>query len=183
MKVTLTDRYPNTAAFVLAKSRCPERLDYCAEPVDARHVPGQLAGMRILFNSFHHFRPEDARAILQDAVSRRTPIGIFEIAELTPRKLLAVLLGVPLLSLAVTPFIRPLSRSRLFWTYGVPLVPVCLLWDGLASLLRAYTLAELTELATAAGADDYQWETGRVVPPVPGIPFTYLLGWPQVPEV
>jgi len=178
--VTLTDRYPNLAAFASMQASCPERLDYRAEPIDARQIPAGLDGMRILFNGFHHFRPDEARAILTDAVARRAPIGIFEVAELTTGKLLAVF-SVPLLALAAAPFGRPLSFSRIFWSWCVPLVPVCLLWDGLVSLLRAYTPAELAELATAAGNDDFRWEVGRIVPPWPRIPVTYLVGFPRSP--
>ena len=83
--VTLTDRYPNRAAFARAQAHHAPRLDYWPEPVDARRLPAHLAGMRILFNGFHHFRPVDAQALLQDAVVRQEAIGIFEIAERTPR--------------------------------------------------------------------------------------------------
>jgi SAM-dependent methyltransferase len=178
--VTLTDRYPNLAAFASAQACCPERLAYRTEPVDARQLPADLDGMRILFNSFHHFRPCEAREILADAVARRAPIGIFEVTELTPGKLLAVF-SVLLLALAAAPFARPLSLSRLFWTWCVPLVPLCLFWDGLVSLVRAYTPAELAELAAVASSDDYRWEAGRIVPPWPGVPVTYLIGFPKTP--
>jgi len=176
--VTLTDRYPNRAAFVRAKARFPERLDYWPEPVDARRVPAQLDGMRILFNGFHHFRPDDARVLLQEAVDRNAAIGIFEVAERTPRTLLAVLFGVPLLVFALTPCIRPLTWSRLFWTYCVPLAPLCIVWDGLVSLLRVYSKADLLAMATATGGD-YHWECGRLLRPFPAAPITYLLGHPR----
>lgn len=176
--VTLTDRYPNRAAFARAQARHAPHLDYCPDPVDARQLPAHLDGMRILFNGFHHFRPADARALLQATVDRKAAIGIFEIAERTPRTLLSVLFGVPLLVFALTPCIRPLTWSRLFWTYGVPLVPLCIVWDGLVSMLRAYAPAELLAMATATG-DDYHWECGRISRPFPAAPITYLLGHPR----
>lgn len=179
--VTLTDRYPNRAALARAQARYAPRLTYCPDPVDARQLPAQLDGMRILFNGFHHFRPAEARALLQDAVDHRAAIGIFEIAERTPRTLLAVLFGVPLLVFALTPGIRPLTFSRLFWTYGVPLAPLCIVWDGLVSLLRAYSPAELLAMATATGGD-YHWECARIARPFPAAPITYLLGHPRSPQ-
>jgi SAM-dependent methyltransferase len=180
--VTLTDRYPNSKAFARAQERFPQRLTYCPEPVDARHLPARFDGMRIMLNSFHHFEPNDAQAILREAVERKAAIGIFEIAQLTPRTLLSMLLGVPPLVLALTPWIRPLTFSRMVWTYCIPLAPALILWDGLASLLRAYSPAELAELAAAANGEDYRWETGRIVPPFPRVPITYLLGCPTVPQ-
>jgi hypothetical protein len=173
--------FPNREAFARAKARYAGQLDYCSEPVDARHIPERLDGMRTLFNGFHHFRPADAKAILQGVVDQRMAVGIFEIAERTPRILLSVLFGVPLLVLVATPFIRPLSLSRLFWTYVLPLVPLCLVWDGLVSMLRTYSSEDLASMATAVDKDAYQWETGRLVPPFPGVPVTYLLGYPREP--
>jgi len=179
--VTLTDMFPNREAFVRAKARCAGQLDFCSEPVDARHIPERLIGMRTLFNGFHHFRPADAHAILQGVVDQRMAVGIFEIAERTPRIFLSVLFGVPMLALVATPFIRPLSLSRLFWTYVVPLVPLCLVWDGLVSMLRTYSSEELAIMATAVDNDTYQWEVGRLAPPFLGVPITYLLGYPREP--
>jgi hypothetical protein len=180
--VTLTDRYPNRAAFAQAQARHAPRLDYCPDPVDARRIPANFDGMRILFNGFHHFRPTDARTLLQATVDRNAAIGIFEIAERTPRTLLSVLFGVPLLVFALSPCIRPLTFSRLFWTYCVPLAPLCIVWDGLVSMLRAYSQAELLAMATAAGGD-YHWECGRIARPFPATPITYLLGHPRSPQL
>lgn len=176
--VTLTDRYPNQAAMARLKSRFPERLDFSPAPVDARRVPAGLAGMRVLFNGFHHFRPAEAQGILRDAVAQRAAIGIFEIAERTSRTLCAVLFGVPLLVFALTPCIRPFTWPRLFWSYCVPLAPLGIVWDGLVSLLRAYSRTELLAMATAAGGD-YHWECGRLDRPFPAAPITYLLGYPR----
>lgn len=179
--VTLTDRYPNHAAFARAQARYAPRLDYCPDPVDARQLPAQLDGMRILFNGFHHFRPADARTILQTTVDGNAAIGIFEIAERTPRTFFAVLFGVPLLVFALTPCIRPLTWSRLFWTYCVPLAPLCIVWDGLVSLLRVYSPVELLAMASATGGD-YHWECSRIARPFPAAPITYLLGYPRSPQ-
>jgi hypothetical protein len=179
--VTLTDRYPNRAAFVQAQASHTTRLDYCLEPVDARQIPARLDGMRILFNGFHHFRPADAQALLEATVERGAAIGIFEIAERTPRTLVSILFGVPLLVFALTPCIRPLTWSRLFWTYVVPLAPLCIVWDGLVSMLRTYSQAELLAMAAVASSD-YDWECGRIPRPFPAAPITWLLGHPRSPQ-
>ena len=41
-------------------------------------VPERLTGLRTVFTAFHHFRPADARAILESAVRDRQGIAIFE---------------------------------------------------------------------------------------------------------
>jgi hypothetical protein len=178
----LTDRFPNEAAFRRRAAECPGAIDFTGEPVDARAVPSSLRGFRTLFNAFHHFRPDDAVAVLRDAARAGQPIGIFEIPERTLRTLLPMLFLTPLLVLLATPFIRPFTGSRLLWTYVVPLVPLTCWWDGIVSQLRAYTPAELERLANAAGAEGYYWRAGKVpISPAPGF-LTYLLGYPEEAE-
>ena len=46
--------------------------------MSATAVPARLSGFRTMFTSFHHFKPEQAQAILADAVRNRCGIGIFE---------------------------------------------------------------------------------------------------------
>lgn len=83
--VMLTDRFPNTAAFRRVAEQSRGQICFRAGPVDARAVPSDLRGLRTLFNSFHHFHPADAVAVLRDAAEARQPIGIFEIPDRTWR--------------------------------------------------------------------------------------------------
>ena len=175
---TLTDRFPNLPAFHRAAMASQGRITFVAEPVDARAVPRHLKGFRTIFNSFHHFRPSEASAILRDAVAAGRPIGIFEVPERAVRVILSLVL-TPLLVAVTTPFIRPFRWRRLLWTYVAPLVPLTCLWDGIVSQLRAYTEAELGRLTEDLASDSYVWRTGRV--PIPSTPAhtTYLLGYPR----
>ena len=180
VSVTLTDRYPNLAAMARARDRYPAQIRVREEPVDARDLPSACDGMCTLFNGFHHFRPAEARSILQSVVNRRMAIGVFEIAEVSPRMLFSVLFGVPAMALLVTPWIRPLTLTRLFWTYLIPAVPVCLLWDGLISTLRTYSRNDLQRLAASTDSSEYIWRTGRLPAPFPGVAVTYLVGYPRL---
>jgi len=177
IRFTLTDRFPNVPAFERAAGQSPGAIDFVADPVDARAV-GSLAGFRTLFNSFHHFRPADAIAVLRDAACRRQPIGIFEVPDRRLRVLLPLLFLTPFIVLLATPFIRPFRWRRLLWTYLVPLVPLTCWWDGVVSTFRAYTPTELEQLAASAGAEGYQWRAGRV--PIGSVPgrLTFLIGYP-----
>jgi hypothetical protein len=147
-------------------------------PVDARAVPRELIGLRTLFNGFHHFKPEDARAILLDAANARQPIAIFEASRRTFKTILPVLL-MPLFVWVFTPMMRPFSWKRLLFTYPLPCVPLICLWDGLVSQLRAYTADELLALGRPAG-DTMNWQAGYT-PLIagPGL-LTYLIGWPAL---
>jgi hypothetical protein len=175
MPVTLTDLHPHRAAYARLAAASEGAVSGELEPVDARAVPSRFAGLRTLFDGFHHLRPDDARAVLADAHRRRQPIAI---VEGTRRSLAAVvaMLFVPLMVLAVTPLIRPFAWSRLLLTYVVPIVPLLVLWDGVVSCLRGYRPAELRALT--AGLDDrYEWDVGEYQRH--GAVVTYLLGAPR----
>jgi hypothetical protein len=172
---TLTDLFPNLPAFERAAAASKGAIGYVRTPVDARAVPGELTGLRTLFNGFHHFRPDDAKAILADAAQARQPIAIFEASRRSLTTLIPVLF-MPIFVWLSTPFMRPFKWTRLFFTYLVPLVPLTCLWDAVVSQLRAYTPEELQEMGRAAGTMD--WRAGyKPFPHGPGR-LTYLVGWP-----
>jgi hypothetical protein len=178
VQFTLTDKYPNLQAFRTLAALHPAGISYVAESVDAAKVPRELMGFRTMFNSFHHFGPAAAGAVLHRAVEARQPIGIFEIPERTVATIIP-LLFTPLFVAVATPFIRPFRWWRLLWTYVLPLVPLTCWWDGLVSQLRAYTVSELKGLIQAIGDTDYEWEAGRV--PIGATPghLTYVVGIPE----
>jgi hypothetical protein len=181
--VTLTDKYPDPTAVQKWSDADRQGIQYLAEPVDALHVPPSLPGMRTLFESFHHFAPAQARAILRDAFEKRVPIGIFEASLKPPFGLLLLILS-PLITLLtylfITPFINPRTWNRFLWTYLLPIVPFATCWDGIISLLRVYSPVELKELIAPLQRADYVWETGLASTGTPIFNFTYLLGYPAV---
>jgi hypothetical protein len=146
------------------------------EPVDARAVPASLDGLRTMFTAFHHFRPAEARAILEDAVRRRQGIAVFEAARRRPFDIALVVLtwlGV----LLAAPFIRPFRWSRLVWTYLPPILPLVGTFDAVVSCLRWYSPAELRELVR--GLDGYDWDIGETRGRFSPLHVTYLIGVPR----
>ena len=180
VRALLTDRFPNLPAFAEAARQGGGAVDYARESVDATCVPPELEGARTLFQSLHHFPPALARAILGDAARRGAGIGVFEVTEREWLPIVSSIFLIPLI-FVITPFIRPLTLSRLVLTYLLPVAPLVIFWDALVSSLRSYTVAELRDLAaglpeTASGA--YVWEAGQVRHH--GFPVTYLLGYPKI---
>lgn len=175
--VCLTDRYPNLAAFERVQAVSQNRIGFTSEPVDATQVPPEQAGFRTLFSSFHHFRPEQARAILGDAVRHRQGIGIF---EATQRRLPVILLGllIPFMVLIFTPAIHPFRWSRILFTYLIPILPFMIMFDGMVSCLRTYTPAELNAMTEAFADAEYTWEVGEEKDAKSPVPVTYLIGTP-----
>ncbi len=173
LKIVLTDYYPNIPAFKHTKSLAPnfEFIDY---PVDARKVPENLSGLRTQFLSLHHFKPDYAKQILQNAVVSNSSIAIFEAQERSLASLLAMLFS-PISVLFTTPFIRPFKIGRIIFTYLIPIVPLFVLWDGLVSSLRTYSVKEMEQLVSkVSGNENYVWDIKRIKSG-PGV-ILYLLG-------
>ena len=177
MSVCLTDKYPNLPGFERASRLTNQVISFHPQPVDPTQVPGNLLGFRTMFSAFHHFQPEQACAVLADAVRNRQGIAIFEATQRHPLALLFTLLA-PLGVLVATPFIRPFRWSRLLWTYLLPLVPLVTLFDGLVSCLRTYSVQDLRKLTAKLGTKDYHWEVGIAKSKMTPMPITYLLGVP-----
>ncbi len=181
INVTLTDKYPNQESVQKLAATHQQRIKYLAESVDAMNVPESLKGMRTLFEGFHHFKPEHAKLILQDTVNKKTAIGIFE-ASLKPPLGIILLLLSPFITIAsyffMTPFIKPRTISRFFWTYLIPVVPLATSWDGIVSILRTYSPKELKELTDSCTSSGYTWEVGYAPTGTPVFLFTYLVGYP-----
>ena len=177
--VELTDLFPNLAALASLQERSGGRCRFRTEPVDATDVPVGMDGVRTMFNCFHHFPPERARAILADAVRKRRGIAIFEGVDRRCLPLLAMPLQAACV-FAMTPWVRPFKWSRLLFTYVIPLIPFVVYFDGTVSMLRIYSPDELRELvATVPGHGDFDWDIGTT--PIPGLPLgiTHLVGVPR----
>jgi hypothetical protein len=159
VEAVLTDLYPNVDEFAHAEKRLPGRVRGHRESIDAANVPADLDGVRTVFNALHHFRPELARKILADAAKKKQPLCVFEVVERHPLAF-AVIAGVPLAVLALTPFTQP-SALRLAFTYALPIIPLATGWDGFASCLRAYSVDELRALADDVKTDGYSFRVGQ----------------------
>ena len=175
--VHATDLFPHARALAHAQATARGALSWSEAPVDAMNVPSEHTGPRTLFNGFHHFPPDEARRILEDAVRAGEPIGVFEFVG---RQLHAIpgMAGVPFAVMALLPFLRPFQWAWVPLTYVVPLLPALVFWDGLVSCLRVYDVSELAELVE--GLDTYDWDIGTFPLPFPGHG-TYLVGVPRAP--
>jgi SAM-dependent methyltransferase len=178
LHLVLTDLYPNLPRLERARLEGLGRVEYRGAPVDATEVPEALPGFRLICNAFHHLPPAAARKCLADAVQQGQGIAVVEIVDRSATSLFGVTFGTSAV-LAVMPFIKPVTLSRLLLTYLVPVVPLCTWWDGVVSCLRAYHPHELEALVSSLPENDYSWEIGRL--PLPNAPTSliYLIGHPR----
>jgi hypothetical protein len=180
IEVRLSDQRTSPEAWARAAESSAGVIRPCPQPVDARAVPKDLPGFRTLFAAFHHFRPNEAREIIRDAVRQRRGIAILEVTQRTPLSVFLACFSW-LFVMLLTPGIRPVRVSRLVLTYLIPVIPLLVTFDGVVSCLRSYTVDEFGEFAAAVAGDGdaYDWEIGEV--PYPGfpIPVTYAIGVPR----
>lgn len=175
ISVLLTDRFPDPAAAEQVGDVA--RVSYCEETVDATALPDGMEGVRVVCDAFHHFPPEQARALVEDAVQSGQPIIVLEMMR---RSLADVLqtLRIPLLVWMLVPRLRGLRATDLLMTYVLLIVPLAIAWDGLVSVLRCYTPDELLTLARQTdGGGTYVWKAGstREGP----VSTTFLVGYPR----
>lgn len=183
--VFISDKSPNLSAFRHLEQLTKGRVSAVFTSVDAMNVPSNINGFRTLFTSFHHFNVHDGEKIILDAIKNNQGIGIFEYTERNFLLWGSVLLVLPFYILCITPFVRPFSWKRLFWTYFVPIIPAILVWDGFVSCLRTYSPVELTKMVEElpakmveqVPAKNYKWEVGRAKS-VFFTRVTYLIGYP-----
>ena len=161
-KVLLTDKFPNPALRAHIREVGGGVIDYCPEPVDVTDVSGELPGVRTMFSALHHFRPEQVKMILADAAAKKAPIAVFEFTERKMVNLFRAGIGVPATAMMLTPFIKPFSWARLFWTYPAPVFPLVVLWDALISHLRTYTPGELRLMVDQTPSPGFTWKIGTV---------------------
>lgn len=158
LKIILSDYYPNIDAFKITKSKQPDIFEYIENPVNAMDVPQYLKGFRTQFLSLHHFRPKDAKAILQNALDSNQAIGIFEGQQRDFKNIVGMLFS-PIAVLLMTPFIKPFKVDRLIFTYLIPVLPLCTLWDGVISVLRTYKVTELKQMIfELRNNEQFDWE-------------------------
>jgi hypothetical protein len=177
-QIWLTDKFPNLRAFQNARAATANRITFCTDSVDATKVPRELTGFRTIFSSFHHFPPEEARAVLQDAVDAGESIGIFEVTKRAPSAI-GLMFPWALMVFVTTPWIRPFRWSRLFWTYVIPIVPFVVLFDGVVSCFRTYRPEELRGIIGKLTGRDYRWIVGEHLCARSKVPITFLIGCPR----
>jgi len=177
IKITLTDLFPSFNVYQHLSDKTGGGISHIKIPVDARNVPSDLIGFRTLFSGFHHFDQEKAKEVLKNAVDARQGIGIFDGGNKSLWMILLIIIVHPILQFFCTPFFRPFMISSLLFTYLIPIIPFCTVWDGVFSILRLYKSEELLLMANEVDNDNFIWISGKVKNQF-GMSIVYLIGYP-----
>jgi len=178
IKITLSDLYPSELTYDYLKKNTNGGISYVNIPVDASSVPPGLNGLRTIFSGFHHFEKEKAQEVLKNAVEQRQGIAIFDGGNRSFWMVLLIIVAHPVMLLLCTPFFRPFRLSRMLFTYLIPVIPFCTIWDGVISILRLYSPYAMLQIANEADNGQYTWISGKVRNKF-GMSIAYLVGYPK----
>lgn len=163
VQLLLSDKYPNEKVVERINNLGLPNVKYLKDSVDAIEIDKSPKGLKTMVASFHHMKPGVAKQILTSAEKNQEPILIYEIAENNiPVIIWWILLPISLLilvlmSLVMTPFVRPLTATQLFFTYIIPVIPLVYAWDGQASIMRTYTFEDVDSLIGKRNKEAYTW--------------------------
>ncbi len=164
LSLKLSDKFPNPKVIEEVNGLNIDEVEYISTSVDAAELTSVPEGLKTMIASFHHMSPVTAANILNNAEEKGQPILIYEVAEnkmptLLWWFLLPLSLGILfVMSLIMTPIVRPFSFSQFFWTYIIPIIPIVYAWDGQASLMRTYTFKDIDGLIFNKSNPNYTWE-------------------------
>jgi hypothetical protein len=90
-----------------------------------------------MFNAFHHFNEEDQNTIVSKIINANSKAYIVEILEPTIFTAIKVLFATSVGVLLFTPFVKPFSIGRLFFTYVIPMNVFTITYDGILSTIKS----------------------------------------------
>lgn len=162
-KLILTDLHPNPELVKEINNLNIDNLQYHERPINATNFTQVPEGLKTMVCSFHHMPPPIAKQILQSAQDNKQSILIYEIGEnFVPTILWWLLLPLSLLILIVmtlfmTPFVKPLTFKQILFTYIIPIIPFVYAWDGQASIMRTYTFDDINTILNEIKDPNYIW--------------------------
>jgi hypothetical protein len=163
--IMMTDLYPNKKLAQQLNSDGKAYTQYNTQPVDATQLSEEQKGLRTMICSFHHMKPDIAKAILRDAKEAHQPICIYEISDNSMPPAWLWWIGLPfnfIFALFVSAAVRPMNWQQIIFTYLIPVIPLCFAWDGAVSNIRTYTLSDMDQLLEGLHAENYTWEKGTI---------------------
>jgi len=142
--LTLSDKFPNRLINT-------DKVYYISKSMDVLEMEFHSGVCYTMFNSFHHFKDEDKLKIAQNILASGSQSYFVEILEPNIVCLLKVVGMTTVGNLLLTPFIRPFSFTRLFFTYILPVNIFTITYDGIVSVLKSRSLHTYRKLFDGYG--------------------------------
>ncbi len=143
--LTLTDKFPNPPAST------GDAITYENEMQDVLEMEFRSGRCYTMFNAFHHFTDAEKVQITDRLLASGSMAFFVEILEPRVDCFLKVIFSTTLGALIITPFIRPFSVWRLFFTYIIPVNLLTITYDGIVSVFKSGSLKQYRRLFAGAG--------------------------------
>ncbi len=144
-RLLLTDKFPGNSPVN------DTGISYQTKSNDVLKMEFEPGTYYTMFNAFHHFKDEDKIKIVQRIQASGSYALIVEIIEPDIFCLLKVLFITSIGNLLLTPFMRPLSLKRLFFTYIIPINMITIAFDGFVSVLKSLSVKQYQKLFSNYG--------------------------------
>ncbi len=135
----LSDKFPNRLFNA-------DKISYVPNSMDVLEMEFHSGVCYTMFNAFHHFNDEDKLKIAQKIIASGSQSFFVEILEPNIVCLLKVLFITTVGNLLLTPFIRPFSFTRIFFTYIIPVNIFTITYDGIVSVFKSRTIKQYRKL-------------------------------------
>ncbi len=139
-RLKLTDKFPS----VLKTN--DDKIYYEMQRLDVLEMEFKPETYYTMFNAFHHFTDEEKIKITQEIQHSGSSAFIVEILEPSAFCLLKIFFTTTIGSLVLTPFIRPFSLKRLFFTYIIPVNLITITFDGMVSVFKSRSVKQYQNL-------------------------------------
>jgi ubiquinone/menaquinone biosynthesis C-methylase UbiE len=140
-QTVLTDKFPQQLY------QSTEGIVYKNESFDVLQLQPDAQQLYTMYNSFHHFSTTEQEKILQQFAGKRTAFIIAEILQPNVFTLFKIVFTTTIGQLLLTPFIKPFSLVRLFFTYLLPVNIITMTYDGIVSVLKSKSVKQYQQLA------------------------------------
>ncbi|MEO5645305.1 MAG: class I SAM-dependent methyltransferase [Bacteroidia bacterium] len=130
-RLILTDKFPGRPELH------DDRITYEQMPADVLQMQFTPGIFYTMFNALHHFSDDDKVRLAKKVLHVNSSASFVEILEPRISCFIKVIFTSTIGTLLMTPFIRPLSLSRLFFTYILPINILTITFDGIISVLKS----------------------------------------------
>ena len=132
----LTDKFPSKY------NGQASDIAYHAEAIDVLQAPVLEATTYTMFNAFHHFETSNQLKIIKRLKDNNANAFIVEILAPDFLFYFKILLTTTICTLLLTPFLKPFSFKRLFFTYIFPINIFTITYDGLVSVYKSKSVKQ-----------------------------------------
>ncbi len=136
----LTDKFPN------ALKINDKNIYYEMQSIDVLKMEFSPGTFYTMFNAFHHFKDKEKVKMVQEIQNSGSDAFIVEILEPSVFCLLKIFFATTIGCLVLTPFIRPFSLKRMFFTYIFPVNILTITFDGIVSVLKSRSVKQYQNL-------------------------------------